>query len=329
MGCPKAVSLFISNFKMKKILTYLLIILLSSFVLDFAGSKLLDYCYKNTFVGNNSKVNYVLQKEKFQTIFLGSSRVNHTVNANEISENAFNLGVDGRFISFCAGASSLLDQYKKMPDTLIVHLDLLKLCDSENTTYDGSDMNYLSNYYHSNSYIKKTINEISSLERLKYMFRLYGYNGRALSVLRSYLQSPKKSKAFKKAGYKPKKRTAKDAQKLNYIIEKNKGSKISENQKLNEKAKQAIEKIMSLCEKNNTVLIFFTGPRYQNINAVNDGVRNELATTLNGVPFIDFTHANKQFPALQKPEFWKDLVHVNDEGANLFGKILKQEIAKL
>ena len=115
---------------MKKIFLFTFSVLIGVFIFDAALGIVLEKLYRKSYVGTEAKINYLLQSEKKNLIAVGSSRINHSILPEVLSSNGFNLGVDGKFLAYTTGMIDLLNQYDKLPDSLIVHIDLLKYHDN-------------------------------------------------------------------------------------------------------------------------------------------------------------------------------------------------------
>nr|MBP9193636.1 hypothetical protein [Saprospiraceae bacterium] len=84
------------------VLKVLGLVLVMSYVVDkiifFAFNQISDKVYTGQIIG---KLNHFLKlKDSLDWIVLGSSRANHNVDPSRLAPNSFNMGIDGRQISY-------------------------------------------------------------------------------------------------------------------------------------------------------------------------------------------------------------------------------------
>ncbi len=313
---------------MKKILLFAFSVLLGVFLIDAVLGVVLEKLNAKSYSGNESKINYLLQAEKKNLIAIGSSRINHSIMPEILSSNGFNLGVDGKFLAYTTGMIELLDQNNKLPDSLIVHIDLLKYQNSKRNSYDKSDIKSLAAYYKNSSFIKSEINKFSTFERLKYLFSSYRFNGKFFILFKNLVRKTSFKNAYPTLGFEAKKKLKTDDKRLEYIIKRNKENKrhLSEIPTLNENAKELIKKIMKIANDNNIKLFFVVAPSYNNLNSPDPAINRDLEKLLDGFPYFNYRNNNLIPELTENKSYWKDLVHFNKDGALIFTKKLKQDL---
>jgi hypothetical protein len=311
---------------MKKILTFTFALLISLFIIDKAASVVLQKLHNKSYSGVDSKINYLLQSPKKKSIIFGSSRANQSVIPSKISEDGFNLGAGGKFIAYSAGLVDLLKQHDKLPDTILMHIDLLSYQESKSKKYDKEDIRFLAPYYSRNEFIKNKINQISRFEFIKYFFSSYHHNGKLFSYLKNALRSNKKS-AYPNQGFKGGK--SKDSKKLQKIA-KNLAKKIPENGpfELSQKAITYLNDIIKVCSEENVNIIFFTCPTFQNLKSADKKIQAEMETILKDYIYLNYKSEKLNLELAHNPKFWKDISHLNNMGAKVFSEKILEDIRK-
>ena len=91
-----------SRFHLLYVIKLIVLFIAFSYIVDkivyFTLNKISDKVFTGQSVG---KLNHYLQvKDNIDFVVFGSSRANHNVNPIEISNNSFNMGVDGQMIAY-------------------------------------------------------------------------------------------------------------------------------------------------------------------------------------------------------------------------------------
>ena len=121
----------------KFLIKTLILFLLISFVVDkiifFTLNRISDNVYSGQSVG---KLNHYLKiKNELDFIVFGSSRANHHIDPNVVSENSFNMGVDGSKLSFSSTLIQVLPAKEKQ--LVLLHIEPENVFSS---SYNGNDI---------------------------------------------------------------------------------------------------------------------------------------------------------------------------------------------
>ena len=316
---------FIFSSDYKKIGVFISSVILIVVLVDLTLSAILDSLYQQTYTGQTGgKLNFVLDQEsKFDMLVLGNSRANHQVNPDLMSFNAFNLGVDGRKITYQNAVISILKMRSKLPPRVILHLDIDNFtCESPKDTIP-TDVIHLSYYYGKNELVSEYLNSTSKLANIKYVFKLYRYNGTIFNLMENYFESM--NIVWENySGYEPIPADARDSLKIVYQLRESAKDQI--NLKLCPKLLQELGAFIATCKQENVDLVCFTSPAYNGDLNLQYYQRSELAKYLakKNVEYLDYTVSSD----LDNIQFWSDVKHLNSKGAEVFTRNLNTDLQK-
>ncbi|TYB78354.1 DNA topoisomerase VI subunit B family protein [Bizionia myxarmorum] len=301
---------------LKHIIKSFLLILLISFVSDklvfFLFNKISDQVYTGQSIG---KVNHYLEiKDSLDFIVFGSSRANHNINPIKISENSFNMGMDGRKLAYSATLIKLLPDKKKQ--TVLLHIDPEYAFD---TDYIGDDITALSPKYNRNTTIKNEIDKLGQNNILQRFYWSIGYNNAVLGIVKNYLQPNYDYKTY--SGYDPIYVSDNQREIFENILNKGEKSKDCESQyTLNTIYNSYLDEIKIFCKTRNKTLILFTSPRLID-GCKDDNLKLKQILKDKNLEYYDFTDFLKENKNLDN---WKDRGHLSDKGAELFTEEIKK-----
>ena len=166
----------------KYIIKTFILILIISFLADkivfFVLNKISDEVYTGQSIGKLNQ--YLQKKDMLEFIVFGSSRANHNINPIKISENSFNMGMDGRKLAYSASLIKLLPNKKKQ--TILLHIDPEN---AFNQNYLGNDILALSSKYNRNTIIKQEIDKLKQNNFLQNFYWSLSYNQKVLGILKN------------------------------------------------------------------------------------------------------------------------------------------------
>lgn len=297
---------------MKKTFVLTLLIVLGYFIADrivFTGLRYLD---KKVYTGQTSgKVNQFLSlKDSVRTIVFGSSRANHHVDILELDASGFNMGVDATKIAY---ATALIETLNKKHQFIFVHLDQNSLLDPGNT-YEGKDCLGLINLADREEGIRSVLKDLYPEELIiSYFSKSYVYNGKALGFFKNYFQPSYDYNEYH--GFDPLKPSEVQQEVfLDLWINQGKDSIGYDNiVGVNPLTASFIDRIKQKCEENESSLVFFTSPTLNHINPALI-LQTHQFFNLRNITYFDYTDLFNDF----NPEYWKDLTHLSDKGAEQF-----------
>jgi len=298
------------------VLKILMLFLLVSIVLDniiFLGlNKLSDKVYSGQSIG---KLNHFLKiKDSTDLIVFGSSRANHHVDPAQLSNNAFNMGVDGTKIAYSSTLISLLDSKQQ---TVLLHIDPHHAFD---TDYQGDDISALTTKYNRNQKIRARTDNLKKNNPFQRIYRSLSYNGMVLGIIKNYASPKYNYKEY--VGYDPITLSAEQKERFKKDIELGNASKTgcSDVYQINTVYDSSLDDIKSFCEANNKTLLVFTSPQYQDPCEDDNKVFKDVMRK-KGIVYYDFT---QYFGNNNSLELWRDKTHLSKLGAEKFTEHLKK-----
>jgi hypothetical protein len=280
---------------------------------------LLDHLYSKVKTGQTGgKINYYLSKSSLPPLLImGNSRALYQVIPDSLGIQSFNLAHAGMSQIFQTGLISILKDAHKMPPLILLHLEPEEFTIDDN----GSDIQNLKYYYGKNTLVTQYISRISIFESSKFNFQLYRYNGRVFTLLKNLIQSTLLFKDYN--GYDAILASPKDSL---HTIYSSHALKDIENVNLNPRQLSYLLAFISICKQSKTTLICFTSPMYRqpkNLNVV-AGKLNVILKS-QGIRYINFIQ-NPIETLKDKPSLWKDVHHLNDNGAIIETRELRHQI---
>ncbi len=304
---------------LKKLTYRFLIILVLVIAADRGFGWYLDSCYEaNHCDYDNGRLNVFLEKERCDTLFIGSSRVLHTINPEYLGPNSSVLAFQNRNICHNVALFDLIAQKKKHPKkVLIFNLDLDDLFHESDRELLEKVL-HLKYYYPQNTFIRDLIHRLGFQERIKFLSSTYRHNGFGWKLLA--FPANGNCSEVPKNGYAPLYPTPNDSLRLKKSLEEDfTGFDYTYKSKL---TYEMIDHLITRCKKTGTELILINTPYYtypdewQQISAQ---FKNHCERK--GVRFVDFN--NHRLALLSDAQFWYDNMHMNDQGATEFTKHLK------
>ena len=314
-------------------LVFLGAFLILLFVADRIIGFSLDHLYRQLKVGTmvSGKLNrVVISDEPYDLFILGSSRADHHVIPDSLLPfNAFNLGIGGAGIAYTECVASILNQYGKKPEVLLLHLDEKDfLVDPKHEERFGG-VSTLGYYYGKNEVTTGYLKSATDYPRLKYAFKTFRYNGRFIDLLKDYYVSTSKNTQHYD-GFDPIAPTSMDSVKT--LFSANTDRKIDSTKVISATAITALDNLIAASKTNGTALVCFSAPVFEGrINDYYKGdygpVKAQLHQKLKeaGVPYLDYS--GSQLPGdLASPSLWKDATHLNVSGARRFSSRLRKDL---
>jgi|TARA_B110000908_G_C10243411_1_gene447383 hypothetical protein len=294
----------------KYIIKTFILILIISFLADkivfFVLNKISDEVYTGQSIGKLNQ--YLQKKDMLEFIVFGSSRANHNINPIKISENSFNMGMDGRKLAYSASLIKLLPNKKKQ--TILLHIDPEN---AFNQNYLGNDILALSSKYNRNTIIKQEIDKLKQNNFLQNFYWSLSYNQKVLGILKNYLKPNYDYKTY--LGYDP--IYVSEQQKIifqNILKIDNNKMNCKNNLVLNDIYNNYMDELNEFCRKNNKTLIFFTSPKFED-NCKDDNFELSKVLKKRNLNYYDLTDFFKNDNNL---EYWKDKGHLSNKGAEIF-----------
>lgn len=311
-------SLFIFNFRCvgRKIIYNLVLIGIIILILDSAIGKTLNYFYFTETSGVHYRTTVSMESNTAELLIFGSSRANHHYVAETLEKgltmDTYNCGREGNTILYSyAIFKAVVKRYA--PKVLIFDVNINEL-DYDKVSYER--LSSLLPYYENHPEIRSIIELKGPFEKYKLISKIYPYNSILLTIAVGNMGLNMTRKSDLK-GYVPLYDYIKDT--TLHKIEMADG--ILDTNKVN-----AALGIIKYCNSNNILLIFIQSPLYAiGQNTISTNFFTKLAEE-NETIFWNFIN-DPDF--INKPEYFQDQDHLNDNGANYFSNLLIGKITNL
>lgn len=244
-------------------------------------------------------------------VVMGSSRAHHHYVPSVIKEitgySAHNAGVDGNGIVLATGIFNMMT--KRYQPRMIIY-DVTPAFDINVYAEDGNDTRYLGwlRPYYNDPEVRKTIIQVSRMERYKNYSSMFRYNSKIVDLLKDQIVIGD----FTTDGYAPLSGTMMAEPKVKKSISPSQTDSIKMNM---------MEDFIKDNLNSNVKLVFVASPKYGAESSSVFEPLNELCE-LYGVEFWDYYTD----PRFQKMEYFKESMHLNCNGAIVFSTEIANRI---
>lgn len=317
------VSLSISNFKMAmvknqyfKFLKRISIVIFVIIIADQLIGRTLRHLYFSQVAGEYYRATYTIDSTKADILVFGSSRASHhyvpEIFEEKLKMSFYNTGRDGnRLLYNYATFKAVTKRYS--PKLVIFDLNPIELYYRE-ADYEG--LSSLLPYNDKHPELKEIIELRGPFEKYKLYSLSYPFNSQLINIGIGNLEISK-TRYVSQKGYLPLQGKMKNATANNALPESN--GTIDKNKI------DALNSIAVFCKKNNIRLVFAFSPIFNNPKeSAASKIIADIALANQG-QYFNFKN-DSIFD--NHPEYFKDNVHMNDEGANIFSKIISDSIYK-
>jgi hypothetical protein len=293
----------------------LLLVLFIIYIFDLGIGKVLKVFYLRLGDGLYGQINYCIDSTSADVLILGSSRANHSYVPEVFEEGpytCYNAGRDGSFVLYnYALFKAVISRYT--PKKIIIDIS------PDELSYSAAEYERLSlllPYYQTHPEIRDIIDLRGPLERVKHVSSVYFYNSLIFQVVRGTMPNGK-VKVQDMKGYLPlqKKMKFDTIDTLKFDPGNTDENKIS-----------ALKDIISTCHKKKIDLVFVYSPIWK---ITQDSYCNQVITKLcteNGIEYIDMSNLPD---FINRPDYFADISHLNDEGARVFSKMLRDKLMQI
>ena len=299
---------------MKKLLKYLLIVLLSVGVFDVLVSFVLDKNINKVYV---STITETYDAESDIAI-IGASRAIHHYNPQILQDSlkltAHVYGAGGQNVYFhYTVLNALMEHSKKKPKLVLLELSAIDVYDSPK--WNTEKLNILFPYYHNEPVVKDVLTDVLDNKELFFVriSGLYRHNSKFLTYIKNTWFG---TKTTSNNGYIPLKNIW-----TKPIQESEKHDRSLDYQKV-----AYIDKIIDLCQRENITLIFTISPHYT-ITDTNNW-KNELIAKVRSrnVQIIDY---EQDIYFLEHGELFNEPFHLNEVGVAVYNKMVISDLKKV
>lgn len=263
----------------------------------------LNYMYMNSYGGNSgAQINHLIRTQ-YDIYVFGASRASHhydpEVIGAKLGMKCYNAGDDGKNATYQLGLLQML--LKKHTPKLIIYEagDFSPFLDSG--TVD------LFPYYYLDEDVKNILIQRDKWASIKFLFPLYAYNRKVLTVVKGFVQS---SPPYS-TGFRPLSGTMHPAEEARL---KSKSHESDNDDAIDRKSLVSFKEFIRTCKDNHVTLILCYSPTYlpskpQGIDFITNIARKE------GLPFFMFGEDARYN---YNPKFFRDAGHLNSSGASMF-----------
>ena len=298
---------------MKKYLLYIILFFAVVASIDFCFGKVMDFMSRNAKSGDTKARNSLLFDKEYDILIMGSSRAHHHYDDKMLSDSlklkVYNAGVDGNGVILADGLYSLLSQ-RYTPKLVI--LDVEPAFDINVYKEDDNNKRYLSNLkpYFYESCINEIFASYGWQEKVKNHSGLYRYNTDCFNVVKNYVSSA----TIPEYGYSPSKGAMKEERETTHN-----GEAVVDSFKID-----YITKFIHDVNNSGANLVLVASPKYgEESSKCFDAVKGICKE--NNVPFWDY-YTDERF---QKLGYFKEPMHLNEEGAKAFSEEIIHRITEL
>jgi hypothetical protein len=305
---------------MKKIIQKTLLTIIIVISIDRLLGLYLSTLYENNYYDHASgDVNKILKGKTSDTLIIGSSRVYTMIDPNIIGNNIQLVSKPAKHSYYNIAVVDLMAQYNKLPKKMLIfNIEVEDVYESVKPRLI-EDVCYLKYYYYSNDFIRRIINQKSILEKFKYLFSSYRFNGENFTLVTNPFQNITYSNSNT---FIPLDKTPNDSIRLRKGIEEMKSLQLT---KINPDFFTKMNHLIEICTKNRIKLVILYGPNYllpQKFNDARKIISNYCKT--NDIEFLDFS--SEKCKEFKTRDLWFDHIHLNRNGATQYSLLLKKSL---
>jgi hypothetical protein len=302
-----------SSNKMARFFIRLISILSLIIIFDQGIGLILKHYYFRQNRGDESEMTYIVDSTTADILILGSSRARHhyvpDIFEGRLHNTCYNAGKDGSYVLYsCAIFNAIVKRYN--PKLVIFDIRPYEL---GNITSEYERLSVLLPYYQKYPEIRNVIDLRGPFEKIKHISAIYPYNSLILQIARGNLRS-RRTNVPDLHGYIPGYKTMKQEKISTWNL-----SNISiDNNKI-----QALKEIISTCKQKKISLLFVYSPMWRIVqNSFCDNIISGLCSE-QGVGYLNMSNDST---FINRPDYFEDVSHLNNEGARAFSNILIDKI---
>lgn len=277
--------------------------------------------FENTLSGESGgTINYVIkEKNNLDFLILGPSRAKHGIDPSVLTAlgtNGHNLGINATAMLNSMLVLDILVNHGVTTKVLVLQTDASDYASS-------TDKNLLDQikrlYPYDTEKVREYVKRAGPLEQTLYFFDLYKLNRKALNIGFNFL---KRNSLGDYSGYVglPSSSLPLDDKSVVQDL-------VYDPSSLNREALRVVQKI---CEEHGITLIVVFPPSYKNV-FYNEKEQGRLINDMkkDGIKnIIDLADVGK-IKGLNNKEYWRDAIHLNSNGAQVFSAALNKELQKI
>ena len=292
---------------MKKFLFHILLFFGIVAIVDLGFGKTCEWLQAHTKGGRMKSIRQTAMIQDADIVIMGSSRAHHhyvpAILAGSLVLTAYNAGVDGNGIVLASGLYYLI---AKRYNPKVIIYDVEPAFDINVYAEDGNNTRYIGwlRPYFSDPDVRDIVTRVDPTERFKNLSNLFQYNSKVVDLLKDQFVTSD----YTKDGYVP----MQGIMKQKPVNPSNAEQTMIDSLKLN----MMEEFIAEVC-RSDTRLVLIASPKY---GAETSSIYKPVKDLCNnyGVDFWDYYNVSE----FQNMEFFKEQMHLNEEGARVFTKVI-------
>lgn len=279
------------------------------FLMDFCLGGANAWLYHRSQYGIFHRQQYVLNESEDDIIILGSSRASHhyvpSIISDSLGMSCYNAGSEGMCIYYHYAMLASMIERGHRPKVVIYDVMNLDIQEYPGPTFTlDAALDRIAPHYGEFECLDNLFALNGWKERLKLMFLTYRYNSKSVQSIKcNFIPSPEDNGYEKVSGHLPDDVAFESLDYGNYNIDTLK--------------LQYLNKLIHLAKANHIQLIFVLSPYYKDNPSNALDVAKETAEQ-NGLILIDCYND----PEMMKRELFRDVMHLNDEGAHEWSSFL-------
>lgn len=289
------------------------------FLMDLCLGGANAWLYHRSKYGIFHRQQYVMNESKDDIIVLGSSRASHhyvpSIISDSLGMSCYNAGSEGMCVYYHYAMLASMIERGHCPKIVIYDVLNLDLQEHPGPTFTlDAALDRLAPHYGEYACVDSLFALNGWKERLKLLFLSYRYNSKLVQSIKcNFIPSSEDNGYEKVSGHLPDNVTFETLDYGNYNIDTLK--------------LDYLNKLVRLAKQNHINLVFVLSPYYKDNPSKALDVAKETAEQ-NNLMIIDCYND----PEMMKRELFKDVMHLNDEGAHVWtaylSHILKNELNK-
>lgn len=300
----------------QKVLLGFVIMLLLIFIADRVVGFVFERAYRNSKYGIFHRQEYCLHNSKDKILILGSSRAAHhyvpQVFTDTLGLSCYNCGSDGMCIYYHYGILSSYIERGDIPKIVLLEVMNTDAVSSNTSTFGlESAIDRLAPNYGEYKEIDSLLLLGGWKEKIKLFSMCYRYNSKAVQLIKCiFIRWPEHQGYEAIFGQLPDTTLLQNKKYQNGTVEDEKITYFN--------------KFIEMCLNNNIKLILVESPYYAISSSLGVDTLKTIASNYQ-IRWLDYKNNER----LMKPQYFKDLGHLNDVGAHVYSSMVAHDLKSI
>ncbi len=297
---------------MKKTLYSIIFVLIALFAIDRVGGLVMYQALMHTKDVAGPKIRYLVNDVNEDVVLMGTSRCNShyvpSIISDSLGVSVYNGGVDASVNIF---AHYILLNHilaHHTPKVIVLDVDNIDLLKTKGD--DFKTIGFYAPYVGRNEHSDSVFREAGRYWEYK-LFHLYRYNSKAPSTILGLFVDRNTKEDH---GYLPGPKPLSHPQTLP-VLEK-------QNFEIDSRKQDYLQRFVSHCKERGIIIVFSNSPNYRKVDSTYYQELRWFADK-NDIPFLDYV---TQGMFIDRPDYFRDDVHMWDESARLFSSFFAHDL---